>query len=118
MIRGITRTIQFLRALAADPRIPARDKAALAGLLAYLANPFDLIPDFIPLAGYLDDLFVAAALVLDYVFNLIPETVILEHSPWKPERYRAVRRRARFAAALVPKAVRRRLWKAAQAPAD
>jgi len=71
MLKFIRKLNSFLAALAADPRIPARDKAVLAGLCAYLASPLDLIPDFIPVIGYLDDL-VVAALVLDYVFHMAP----------------------------------------------
>ena len=48
------------RRLVADPRVPRRHKVALALLVAYLAMPFDLVPDFIPVAGQLDDVIVAA----------------------------------------------------------
>lgn len=113
VIESLAKTMRFLKALAADPRIPARDKAVFTGLIAYLVNPFDLIPDFIPLAGYADDLFVVA-LVLDYVFNVVPESVILEHFPWRPERYAAIRKRARLFSRLVPDFIRQRIWKAAR----
>ena len=46
--------------LMADRRVPRRHKLALALLVAYLAMPFDLVPDFIPVAGQLDDVIVAA----------------------------------------------------------
>lgn len=46
--------------LVADPRVPRRHKLALVLLVAYLAMPFDLVPDFIPVAGQLDDAIVAA----------------------------------------------------------
>lgn len=38
-----------------DPEIPMKDKAILIGALGYLALPLDLIPDFIPIAGFADD---------------------------------------------------------------
>ena len=38
-----------------DPRVPRRRKLLLVGLAGYLALPFDLVPDFIPVAGQLDD---------------------------------------------------------------
>jgi uncharacterized membrane protein YkvA (DUF1232 family) len=41
-----------------DPRVPRRKKLLLIGLVAYLALPFDLVPDFIPIAGQLDDVIV------------------------------------------------------------
>ncbi len=47
----------------ADPDVPMRDKAILVGALGYLILPLDLIPDFIPIAGYADDF---SALVAAY----------------------------------------------------
>jgi uncharacterized membrane protein YkvA (DUF1232 family) len=41
-----------------DPRVPWYVKALAAGLVAYAFSPIDLIPDFIPVLGYLDDLVV------------------------------------------------------------
>ncbi len=43
-----------------DRRVPLGDKLLLTGLVAYLALPFDLVPDFIPVAGQLDDALVVA----------------------------------------------------------
>jgi uncharacterized membrane protein YkvA (DUF1232 family) len=45
----------LFRRLLADPAVPRRRKWALGLTVAYLAMPFDLIPDFIPVAGQLDD---------------------------------------------------------------
>jgi uncharacterized membrane protein YkvA (DUF1232 family) len=44
--------------LMSDPSVPRRWKLLLAGLVGYLALPFDLVPDFIPVAGQLDDVLV------------------------------------------------------------
>ena len=49
----------LVRRMATDPRMPLRWRIALWGLLAYLASPIDLIPDFIPVLGQLDDLLIA-----------------------------------------------------------
>ena len=49
--------------LVRDPRVPPRRKALLFALAGYLVLPFDLVPDFIPVAGQLDDA-VVVALVL------------------------------------------------------
>ena len=50
-----------------DPRVPRRRKALLVGLTAYLALPFDLVPDFIPVAGQLDDAIVVALVLRSLV---------------------------------------------------
>lgn len=62
-IRG---RVALVRRLLRDPRVPRRHRAVLFLLLAYLASPIDLIPDFIPVVGHLDDVLVAA-LALRYV---------------------------------------------------
>lgn len=53
-------------------------KAALAGLAAYLATPIDIIPDWIPGAGYLDDALLLA-FVVSYVLARVPMDVVREH---------------------------------------
>src|SRR4051794_30082045 len=50
-----------------DPRVPRRKKALLIGLAGYLALPFDLVPDFIPVAGQLDDVIIAALVLRRFV---------------------------------------------------
>ena len=62
-----------------DPRLPRREKLLVAALLPYLLLPFDLIPDFIPVAGQLDDA-VIVALVLRRVVRARPE-LVEEHWP-------------------------------------
>jgi uncharacterized membrane protein YkvA (DUF1232 family) len=51
----------LFKRLLGDPRVPRRAKAALAVVVPYLAMPFDLIPDFIPVLGQLDDALLVAA---------------------------------------------------------
>ena len=51
----------LMKRLIADPRVPRRRKLLLVGLVGYLALPFDLIPDFIPVAGQLDDVIVVGS---------------------------------------------------------
>jgi len=55
--------IVLFKRLLQDPRVPRRAKLAVALLIPYLAMPFDLIPDFIPIAGQLDDAILVAAVV-------------------------------------------------------
>jgi uncharacterized membrane protein YkvA (DUF1232 family) len=59
------------------PRTPWYAKALLVLVLAYAANPFDLIPDFIPLLGMLDDL-VIISLGIALAVRLIPDDVVAE----------------------------------------
>ncbi len=61
--RFIPDCIVLFKRLLQDPRVPRRAKLAVALLIPYLAMPFDLIPDFIPIAGQLDDAILVAAVV-------------------------------------------------------
>lgn len=70
--------------LSRDPRVPRSRKVLLAALLGYLALPFDLVPDFIPVAGQLDDAIVVA-LVLRSLVRSTGDDVIRELWPG-PER--------------------------------
>jgi uncharacterized membrane protein YkvA (DUF1232 family) len=57
----------LFRRLAADPRVSRRHKAALVLVAGYLAMPFDLVPDFIPVAGQLDDAILVAIVLRSLV---------------------------------------------------
>lgn len=74
----LPRLVKLLWRLTRDPRVPARSKAILFVLAGYLASPIDLIPDFIPGAGQLDDL-VIVAFGLDQMLNRVPEDVVRSH---------------------------------------
>jgi uncharacterized membrane protein YkvA (DUF1232 family) len=73
---------------ARDDRVPRRHKLLLLGLAGYLALPFDLVPDFIPVAGQLDDAIVAA-LVLRHLIRAGGEPLLRELWPG-PEQSLAV----------------------------
>jgi uncharacterized membrane protein YkvA (DUF1232 family) len=70
--------VLLMRGLLADRRIPRRRKLVLLALAAYLAVPIDLVPDFIPVAGQLDDVLVAA-LALRYALRAGGPQLIREH---------------------------------------
>jgi uncharacterized membrane protein YkvA (DUF1232 family) len=59
LARFIPDCIVLVSRLLRDPRVPRRHKLMLAALAGYLALPFDIVPDFIPVAGHLDDVLVA-----------------------------------------------------------
>jgi uncharacterized membrane protein YkvA (DUF1232 family) len=56
-----------------DPRVPRRGKVLVAALIPYLAVPFDLVPDFIPVAGQLDDAILVAFVLRRVVRQVGPE---------------------------------------------
>jgi len=69
--------------------VPRRAKVALALLVPYLASPIDLIPDFIPGLGQLDDALLVA-LALRYVLRRAGPAVVTEHWPGTPDGLRAI----------------------------
>ncbi len=72
--------IVLFRRLLADPRVSGWRRAAVIALVAYLAMPIDLVPDFIPVAGQLDDAIVVA-LVLRVVLRAGGPELLREHWP-------------------------------------
>jgi uncharacterized membrane protein YkvA (DUF1232 family) len=72
--------VVLFRRLLADRRISRRRKLLVAALIGYLALPFDLVPDFIPVAGQLDDA-ILVALVLRVVLRGGGPEVLREHWP-------------------------------------
>jgi uncharacterized membrane protein YkvA (DUF1232 family) len=84
LARFIPDCIVLVSRLLRDERVPRRRKLLLVGLTGYLALPFDLVPDFIPVAGQLDDLIIVA-LVLRHLVRTSGAALIREHWPG-PER--------------------------------
>jgi uncharacterized membrane protein YkvA (DUF1232 family) len=83
-VRMIARLVPYcailFKRLLADPRVPARWKVAAGFALVYLALPFDLVPDFIPIAGQLDDA-ILVALVLRGLLRSAGPRLLREHWP-------------------------------------
>ena len=69
--------IVTLYLVARDPRTPWYAKAVIAGVVAYALSPIDLIPDFIPVLGYLDDLLLLP-LGIYLAIKLIPASVLAD----------------------------------------
>ncbi|MFQ5860195.1 MAG: DUF1232 domain-containing protein [Dehalococcoidia bacterium] len=70
--------LSLLKAVFHDPRVPWAAKALLPLTLLYLSLPLDLIPDFVPVLGYLDDM-VVVLLALVLFIRLCPREVVREH---------------------------------------
>jgi uncharacterized membrane protein YkvA (DUF1232 family) len=85
----IPECIVLFKRLLVDGRVPRRGKVAVAVLVPYLALPFDLVPDFIPVAGQLDDA-ILVALVLAYVVRAAGRDVVAELWPGSERGLRVV----------------------------
>ena len=71
------------RRLRRDPRVPRRAKVALLVAVLWVISPIDLIPEFLPVIGPLDDV-IAVVLLLRYAGRSIPRPVLLEAWPEDP----------------------------------
>ena len=86
--RFIPECIGLVRRLLGDPNVPRRHKLLLGAVVGYLALPFDLVPDFIPVAGQLDDVLVVM-LALRIVLGGSGSALLRQH--WRgPERSLAI----------------------------
>jgi uncharacterized membrane protein YkvA (DUF1232 family) len=85
--------IVLFRRLLGDERVSRRRKLLLVALVFYLALPFDIVPDFIPVAGQLDDLLMVA-FVLRVVLRGGGEPLVREHWPGPVSSLRLVLRLA------------------------
>lgn len=94
-LRLLPDLIRLLRRLAADPMLPCGVRVRLALLLAYLALPIDLIPDFIPVLGYADDAIVIALALRSVVRRAGPDA-LAQHWPGTPEGLRTLHQLAQL----------------------
>ena len=108
--------IVLVSRLMADKRVPRRRKLLLAALIGYLALPFDLVPDFIPFLGEVDDVFLLMTALQRLISNA-GRRVLLDH--WTGARSELsdlnVERVLGAAAFFLPLRLRRRLRRVAKA---
>ena len=76
--RSIKRDVHAIYLAARDPRVPWYAKLIAGCVAAYALSPIDLIPDFIPVLGYLDDLIIVPLGILVAV-ALVPPGIMTEH---------------------------------------
>jgi len=105
----------FMHGVVDDERIPERDKQVITALLLLIVSPVDLIPDWIPILGQLDDL-VMIALILDYYFEVLDSEILLSHWQWDMKSYTRFRRMARMMSMLAPRFLKQQIWKYVGAP--
>jgi uncharacterized membrane protein YkvA (DUF1232 family) len=78
IVRSFKREVIVYRRVLADERTPFLAKLFLALAIGYLCMPFDLIPDFIPVIGHLDDMIIIPAVVFA-ALRLVPREIVSEH---------------------------------------
>lgn len=101
LLRALPDIARLIARLITDPRLPRSAKIALVAAAVYLASPLDLVPDFIPFLGYLDDV-VLAAIVLDGVLNYVDRALVLRYWPGTASSLNQVARVAHLVARWVP----------------
>jgi uncharacterized membrane protein YkvA (DUF1232 family) len=83
LVRFLPACITLARRLRADPRVPWQAKAAVVVAGLWVLSPMDLLPEFLPVIGPLDDV-VVVALALRYAARRVPREVLLEAWPGEP----------------------------------
>jgi uncharacterized membrane protein YkvA (DUF1232 family) len=96
--RTIKRDVVALYIAARDPRVPWYVKLAAAAVAGYALSPIDLIPDFIPVLGYLDEV-ILLPIALAVVMKMIPVPLMAEFQAEAQQR--AERPTSRVAAAVI-----------------
>ena len=89
-VRLVPDLLRLLKRLGGDKTLPRGIRVRLVLLLGYLAMPIDLVPDFIPVLGYADDV-VIVAIVLRSVVRAAGLEAIERHWPGTPEGLRVIR---------------------------
>jgi uncharacterized membrane protein YkvA (DUF1232 family) len=91
----------LLKRLLGDSRVPRKSKLILGATLVYLVSPIDVIPDFVPGLGQLDDI-VIVLLALHSILNRVDDEVVIEHWPGREDVIRIVRAGLSAAAQVLP----------------
>ena len=109
-MRQLPNYLRLLIGLLTDPRVSGVDKLIVAGAMAYIVMPFDLIPDFIPFIGEVDDVYLLV-LALQRLISNAGRSTLLAHWSGAAEDLADMNLRAVFSAAafFLPGRIRRRL---------
>lgn len=115
VIRDLPRYLRLLGGLFLDRRVSALDKALVGLALAYIALPTDLIPDFVPFLGQVDDVYLLVLAVQRLVAHAGPR-VVAAHWDGRPGELSPKRLRAVLSAAafFLPRRTRWRLRRLAR----
>lgn len=109
-IRQLPNFLRLLYGLITDPRVALVDKLFVFGAIAYIITPVDLIPDFIPFIGEVDDVYLLV-LALQRLISNAGRTVLLDHWTGAVEDLSDLNLRGALSAAafFLPRRIRRRL---------
>jgi uncharacterized membrane protein YkvA (DUF1232 family) len=112
-IREIPHYLRLLWGLARDPRVAILDKLLVVGAAVYIVSPIDVIPDFIPFLGQVDDLYILI-LALQRMVSRAGRPVLRDHWTGNPASLSSINLAATLAAAafFLPPSIRRRVRKA------
>ena len=103
---ALPQLIVLLYRLLVDPVVPRNRKVVAWIVAAYVVSPIDLIPDFIPIVGQVDDILLIA-FALDHLMKGTPEDVVAGHWPGTEDAFDLTAGIVAWAADLVPGPVRR-----------
>jgi uncharacterized membrane protein YkvA (DUF1232 family) len=92
-----------------DPRVPKRQKVILGAVATYIVVPFDVIPDWIPGLGQLEDLAILIV-ALDGLLNKVPREVLEEHWDGDPKVLETIKDGLSQVTEMVPDRVKRRVF--------
>jgi len=109
LLRALPNLVRLIARLVRDPMLPRTAKVALAAAMVYLASPIDLLPDVVPLVGYLDDLLLVSV-VVDGLLNWVDRGLVLRYWPGSPDSLERVARAARMLAVWVPGRIKARIF--------
>ncbi len=112
-IREIPDYLRLLWGLARDPRVALVDKLLVAAAAIYIVSPIDVIPDFIPFLGQVDDIYLLV-LALQRMVSRAGRSVLRDHWTGDPESLGSINLSATLAAAafFLPPSIRRRVKRA------
>jgi uncharacterized membrane protein YkvA (DUF1232 family) len=109
-MRQLPNFLRMLYGLLTDSRVATTDKLLVGGAILYVLMPLDLIPDFIPFIGEVDDIFVVV-LALQRLISHAGRSVVRDHWMGDPEELSSLNLEKILAAAafFLPRRIRRRL---------
>ncbi len=110
---AVPAVIKLVARLAGDSRVDLRARLVLAGAVGYIVLPFDIVPDWVPGLGRLDDV-VVSALAMKILLDGAGEEIVREHWDGSDRALHAFQEIIEWLATIVPGKLRRLVAKAAQ----